>query len=438
MSKYLNIQSGDYTVRVRDQGTITLDTGTTGTNSVDVTNLAITSPIGRVQVTVSSTAGLQDGSRVTLRFTSIEDAGGVSVDNVNGDFFVKFIDPINTPNIVELYNDAALLDPVIKDPNLFPQQQGSLDTIQGKVVVTGNLEVWGEQTIVNTTDLSIEDKIILLNRGESGPGIASGSGISGVEIDRGSKVNARIVFDETVKWTDPAIGGTTADGAWSLQDINGRILGLETISIATQGENLNLIGETPTGGSNGVITVYGTADYETNVTDDDHIPNKKYVDDFVAFYFLNNYTFRLEDGTNSISYIEIEDQERTSVFPTKIRIGIDGVDKIVVYNDYTDIHDLRISGNALETLNSNEDLVLQSNGTGSVRVNDNLLLDPTPHIGAGVSGTTIVDPLAPTEGVKLYSKTQGEGATNIYYVNETGRRDELVSKNRALLFSMLF
>lgn len=309
---------------------------------------------------------------------------------------------------------------------------------EGEVRITGNLTVDGEQTIINTTDLSIEDNIIVLNRGESGPGIDSGSGISGVEIDRGSFANARIVFDETVTWTDPAIGGTRADGAWSLQDINNRILALETVSIATMGENLNLIGETPSGFSNGVVTVYGTADYENNVTDDDHIPNKRYVDDFVEFYFLNNYTFRLEDGTTSLSYIEIQDEERTGSSPSKISIGLNGSDVIIVNPTSTNIHDIKIEDNTIGTTEEFDDLILQANGTGSVKINDNLLLDPTPHLTFNGTSQVITDPLAPSEGVKIYSKTEGTGATNIYYVNETGRNDELVSKNRALLFGMLF
>ena len=32
----------------------------------------------------------------------------------------------------------------------------------------------------------------------------------------------------------------------------------------------------------GVVNVSGTADYETNVTEDDDIPNKKYVDDAIT------------------------------------------------------------------------------------------------------------------------------------------------------------
>jgi uncharacterized protein YqjF (DUF2071 family) len=47
-------------------------------------------------------------------------------------------------------------------------------------------------------------------------------------------------------------------------------------------------------------------------------------------------------------------------------------------------------------------------------------------------------PTFPTEGIKLYVDNQGIGNTGIYFANAENNRDELVSKNRALLFGMLF
>ena len=44
----------------------------------------------------------------------------------------------------------------------------------------------------------------------------------------------------------------------------------------------------------------------------------------------------------------------------------------------------------------------------------------------------------PTEGIKLYVSDQSTGKTGIYFANAEQNRDELVSKNRALLFGMLF
>jgi hypothetical protein len=38
----------------------------------------------------------------------------------------------------------------------------------------------------------------------------------------------------------------------------------------------------------------------------------------------------------------------------------------------------------------------------------------------------------------IYSRAEAAGKSGIYFVNTENTRDELVSKNRALLFSMLF
>ena len=49
-----------------------------------------------------------------------------------------------------------------------------------------------------------------------------------------------------------------------------------------------------------------------------------------------------------------------------------------------------------------------------------------------------VDPLAPTDGLRLYVKAPGVGKTGLFYVNSSNVRDEILSKNRSLLLSMIF
>jgi len=436
MSKYLNIPNGDYKIAVQDQGTITLDVGNVSSLKIDITNVNITSPNGKVEVTLTTSATLKNGDRVTLDKTELFDGNGISISDINGRHYIKFI---NT-NIIELYTDPGLRTPYTVDPTYTGAQTGELITSQGKVVVTGDLEVFGETTIIETTDLTVTDNIIVLNEGggdEGGIKDRGGERISGIQIDRGSLSHARFVFDENITWTDPANPGTSDQGAFTFKDVNGRKLAIECISISTSGGDLNLIGQTSAGNSSGVVSVFGTNDYENNVTEDDHIPNKKYVDDYVVNYLLNNFTFKLLDGNIAQSYVEVRDNERTGV-DSEIGLGIDGQDVIVVRAASTDIHDISISGNTIKTINEFDDLVLQADGTGNVKINDTLYLDPTPHVAYGGSPDIENDPTAPSVGVKIYSKEQGTGATNIYYVNETGRRDELISNNRALLYGMLF
>ena len=93
----------------------------------------------------------------------------------------------------------------------------------------------------------------------------------------------------------------------------------------------------------------------------------------------------------------------------------------------------RFKGSTISSYLSNSDLVLESPGTGSIRIDDTLHINSTPGLD-----DSILDPAAPTDGVKIYAKAEGNGNTGIYYVNSTSERDELISRNRSLLYGMLF
>jgi hypothetical protein len=127
--------------------------------------------------------------------------------------------------------------------------------------LTGNLTVSGTTTLVETTNTEIKDNIILLNNGEAGVGIGGGSGIAGLEIERGSLLNTQILFDETTdKWTLGTTGaiGTTryiipeiadvsqTQGAIPGYDANGRLSEVEGITSAEVNQLQNIDTETIT------------------------------------------------------------------------------------------------------------------------------------------------------------------------------------------------
>lgn len=68
-----------------------------------------------------------------------------------------------------------------------------------------------------------------------------------------------------------------------------------------------------------------------------------------------------------------------------------------------------------------------------LKIEDVLEIPASPYVDEALG-----DPIAPSSGIRLYSKPQGTGKTGIYYVNSNNTNDEVVSKNRSLLFSMLF
>ena len=68
-------------------------------------------------------------------------------------------------------------------------------TLTGNAVIQGNLFVDGNTAILNTNILEFKDNIILINDLETGAGVTLHQ--SGLEIDRGSLENFRIVYNET-------------------------------------------------------------------------------------------------------------------------------------------------------------------------------------------------------------------------------------------------
>ena len=68
--------------------------------------------------------------------------------------------------------------------------------VSENVVIAGNLVVQGAVSEVSTVNLEVEDNIIKLNKGEIGAGVTDIDGESGIEIDRGTSRNVRLVWNE--------------------------------------------------------------------------------------------------------------------------------------------------------------------------------------------------------------------------------------------------
>lgn len=295
-----------------------------------------------------------------------------------------------------------------------------LDTglVTGTTTVTGNLVVLGTQTTVNSTDLNLKDNILTLNDGETGSGITLGS--SGIQIDRGSKPDAKMVFDETITWADP-ISATTITGGFTLVNAAGTLQGLRINSVSTGGGDLYLINS-----GTGVISVTGTNNYETQITDDDDIPNKKYVDDTIVNQLTSTFQRRIEEGSSSKTFVEVRDTE-VSGQPSVATFMIDNVAKGQIFGNRVELEDIRIQNGTISTTTSDTDLTLESQGTGGVVVRDNFTLT--------LQGS---DPGSPTDGLKVYVKAPAAGGTGLFFKHSASKSGEIISRQNALLLSMLF
>lgn len=290
-------------------------------------------------------------------------------------------------------------------------------TGQGDVIFTGNYTVQGTQTNINSQNLNIADNIILINSGETGAGITLTEG--GIRINRGTLADAILVFNEGINYTDP-VTDTLIQGAFQFKNSSNSIVGIQTNSINTNGGDLNLINA-----GTGVISVTGTNDYEDNLTDDDHIPNKKYVDDEIVTALTSTFQRRIEEGSTSKSFVEVRDEE-VSGSQSVINFTLDAINVGQIFADRFEYGDLRIQDNMIETTTSDSPLILSSPGTAGIEVRDNMTL------------TITTDPSSPADGIKLYAKAPATGGTGLFFKTSTGVDNEIISRKNALLLSMLF
>ena len=328
-----------------------------------------------------------------------------------------------------------------------------LDTgTSGDTIITGNLTVQGDLTSVSTTNLEIEDRIITLNDGETGPGVSLL--YSGIEIDRGTYVDSTAVPRAAFVWNETNPGFTTeedpasAAGYWQIvtgssetaygfADSNLKLRRILTNSSTDSGD-LTLIGT-----GTGVVKVAGTTNYRLQVTDNDDIPNKDYVD----YSILNNPTFQIRAPQGQDTRVIIADTQispnnastggslayyyaQTGYPTTESTVGffIDGVLAANIYADRVQLQQLEFDQTEILTVGSgNDNIKFTTYGTGKVEINASLQLNNDIGSPGIVSGSHVI-----------YSRAESTGKSGIYFVNTENTRDELVSKNRALLFSMLF
>jgi hypothetical protein len=312
----------------------------------------------------------------------------------------------------------------------------------GQVLITGNLVVEGTQTTVEATDLAVSDNIITLNSGETGAGVTLI--YSGIEVDRGSLPSASLLYDETA---DTWLIANGSAPSLNYDDSNIRLHRIYT-NPSTDDGDLVLIGS-----GTGVVKVIGTINYEQQVTADDDIPNKRYVDDAIQ----NQPTFQIVAPQLQDTRVVISDKEITPNSPTQagslayltantgfntfgesaVSIVVDGQLVSQFYSNRIEIGDLEIGGGTArnEIANkasiTNENIFIRTQGTGKLQTNYALQLEKIAVVPAYVSNNTIV-----------YAAAPELGTTGVWFVNDSlessKRNGELISKNKALVFSMIF
>ncbi len=237
--------------------------------------------------------------------------------------------------------------------------------------VVGDLVVDGTRTEVNTSTMSIEDKFIEVNRGNS----TADSEDSGIFFNRGTSNHGLLYWDAG----DDEFQLGTSTNAPSVTAITNMTLG--NLAIAEPAQS-------------------------------DHAATKSYVDATSAS------TIQIAGDDSSVVSLGGSSDTLQLLGGTNIsNTTVVGADSITfnLNNDLTGI--TSITSDA-----SNGNLTLATNGTGDV------VIDDTLTFSAAAS-----DPTA-TSVTKIYNKTVGGGGTGLFFINSavnSGTAGELISKSKA-------
>ena len=170
-------------------------------------------------------------------------------------------------------------------------------TFENNVVIAGDLVIQGSTTELETTNTSITDNIIVLNKGEAGAGVTAGS--SGIEIDRGTQTSKTFVWDETTdKWTVglETLVAATFEGALT-GNVTGDVLGNVTGDLT--GDSAGTHTGAVIGNLTGNTVGYHTGDVTGSVFADDSAVMVDAVNGTLHGNFIGNVTGNVI--TNSIT-----------------------------------------------------------------------------------------------------------------------------------------
>jgi hypothetical protein len=300
----------------------------------------------------------------------------------------------------------------------------------GTVVITGNLDVKGTTTTVESTNTTVKDNIIQINYGQTGDGISAALNYqAGIQIGRGNYPDAKIVFDESVQHYDQN-SNSQLPGTFSFQFTDGSLAGIQASGIAAGlASNLNLDLQNST---NVVEIVNADAtSYSARVTagDGNVVPNKQYITDYILSGVIvpgQADVDRIYHGHGtSPKIIDTEIIANATNLQFLVNPGTGLAQRAVITASGLTVDDVNTFQHTISSVGVSN-LILTSLSTNEVEINGVLDLDDQGGSVTASGGKT-----------KLYSTAvAGPGKTGLFIANNT-TNDELVSKNRAVLLSIL-
>jgi len=299
----------------------------------------------------------------------------------------------------------------------------------GTVTITGNLDVMGTRTVIESNTASIQDNLVQINYDPNniynGAGIPTASPINGqggLQIWRGSYSPAYFLFDETINHYSPAISGTST-GTFVLKTGDGVLEGLNLATILTPSTS-NFVFDMQNNPY--VLTIANAAGYENQVLHDNDIPNRKYVQQYV----------QNAAGTIAVSALWyptvtplVDATASVQAFGSSIVFQLGGITQATLASAGFTIGNVTVSNNSITNTGSTTANLTLAADSGKVEVNGFLTLDNQGTAPSLVSNQTNI----------YSSSTVGPGKSGIYFNNSNASPtpDELVSRSRAVALSIL-
>ena len=230
----------------------------------------------------------------------------------------------------------------------------TIDFDSGTVIVRGNLEIKGTQTVIDSQTLEIEDAVLVLARNNSGTDIDSG-----IKIDRGGQGNDAMFY-----WNE-------GEDSWKAVTSNS-----QTATAVTDTALANISAAAPTA--------------------DDHVATKGYV--------LSAGGIKIAGDDSSVVTVNAS---ATAMFA-----GTGGITTAATEPDTLTISLGRdLSGiTSITSDASNGNLELKANGTGHVVINDTLTFSGMASDPTATTQTKVYNKTAGGGGTGLYFRNSNIGS----------------------------
>jgi hypothetical protein len=320
----------------------------------------------------------------------------------------------------------------------------------GTTYITGDLVVQGNTTSVNTSQLFIEDRLITLNKGggNANPlavypdwGIVADAQTnkrSGIEIDRGAHPNgnALLVFDEKVSYYESAVSAEV-QGAFVLKtSTSNTVTGLSLAGIINDRAADFIFDLKSTGGMLRIANGGNNDDYYLHVSDNDNnIPNWKSITNYVT----------ATEGVATVDRLYFPPTSAPGNEDSKIQAFGSNIQFFVgpsgILNNQNIVATLSQNGLSVNNVNILDDSINNTSVNNLTLLANNNNVEINSFLNLTNQSTF---PVLSATKTQLFSNSAniGAGKTGLYFKNTsttgmTNNVDELVSKNRAVLLSIL-